>query len=284
MRTLDEIKKSITDAWMHDQTLATAYGYEVDSQWPFSTVSIENTLCYIVAAAIYVHERLFDDLTTEVNDIVAQKKPHSLRWYVNKAKAFRAGYDLPDDSDEYTQTLTADQLAACQVVKFAAATESAGVVYIKVATEQGGNKKPLTDDQCNGLRSYIAEVKDAGVRVEITNENACSLRLNLTIYYNPMTLDGSGQNLTSGENQVEAAIKEYIGNLPFNGEYRNSALIDALQAVDGVVIPELNAASESYDGNTFTAIDVKAQPYSGYYTYDADGSTIKYIAYVSAEN
>lgn len=284
MRTIEEIKKSITQAWMNDKTLAKAYGYEVGASWPFSTVSIENAICYIVAAAIYTHERLFYDHYTEVSDLLAQKKPHSLRWYVNKVKAFRAGYSLPDDSDEYAETLTDDQLAACQVVKFAAATESDGVVYVKVAAANGDTKQPLTTDQANGLKEYITEVKDAGVRVELINERACQLRLNLVIYYNPMTLNGSGQNLTTGENPVEAAINDYISNLPFNGEYRNASLIDALQQVDGVVIPELNSASESYDGVEFTQIDAKAQPYSGYYEYDATGSTINYIAYVTADN
>lgn len=284
MRTIEEIKKSITEAWMKDKTLAAAYGFSEGSDWPFSKVSIENTLCYIVAAAIWTHERLFDAHQTEVETIIAQKKPHSLRWYVDKVKQFRAGVPLADDSDEYADGMTDDEIEASQVVKFAAANESSGTVYIKVATESNGTKSPLTAEQVEGLKEYIAEVKDAGVRVEVINQPACRLRLQLDIHYNPMVLDGSGNNISTGVNPVEAAIEAYIGNLPFNGEYRNSALVDALQAVDGVVIPELTAATESYDGVTWTAINAKAQPYSGYYRYDATGSTINYIPYVSANN
>lgn len=284
MRTIEEIKKSITEAWMKDQTLAAAYGFSKGSDWPFSKVSIENTLCYIVAAAIWTHERLFDAHQTEITDLVAQKKPHSLRWYVDKVKQFRAGVPLADDSDEYADGMTDDEIEASQVVKFAAANESSGMVYIKVATESNGTKSPLTAKQVDGLKEYIAEVKDAGVRVEVINQPACSLQLQLDIHYNPMVLDGSGNNISTGENPVEAAIEAYIGNLPFNGEYRNSALIDALQAVEGVVIPELTAATESYDGVTWATINAKAQPYSGYYRYDATGSTINYIPYVSANN
>lgn len=249
-----------------------------------SATAIWRLIFYIVAYALYVHEVLFDDLTTEITDLVAQKKPHSLRWYVDKVKQFRAGVPLADDSDEYADGMTADEIEASQVVKFAAANENSGIVYIKVATESNGSKSPLTAEQVEGLKEYIAEVKDAGVRVEVINQPACSLQLQLDIHYNPMVLDGSGNNISTGETPVEAAIEAYIGNLPFNGEYRNSALIDALQAVDGVVIPELTAATESYDGVTWTAINAKAQPYSGYYRYDATGSTINYIPYVSANN
>lgn len=283
-RTIEEIKKSITEAWMENKTLAAAYGFSEGSDWPFSKVSIENTLCYIVAAAIWTHERLFDAHQAEVETIVAQKKPHSLRWYVDKVKQFRAGVPLADDSDEYANGMTDDEIEASQVVKFAAASEQNGIVYVKVATESGSTKSPLSAEQVAGLREYIAEVKDAGVRVEVINEKACRLQLKLDIHYNPMVLDGSGQNINTGDKPVEAAIEAYISNLPFNGEYRNSALIDALQAVDGVVIPELSSAVESYDGVSWTAINAKAQPYSGYYRYDATGSQINYIPYVSAIN
>lgn len=283
-RTIDEIKKSLTDAWMRDETLAAAYGFTVGGEWPFSKVSVENAICYIVAAAIWAHEKLFDTHLAEVESVVSRMKPHSLRWYVNKAKLFRMGCQLADDSDEYADGMTDDEIEASQVVKFAAANESSGTVYIKVATESNGTKSPLTAEQVEGLKEYIAEVKDAGVRVEVINQPACRLRLQLDIHYNPMVLDGSGNNISTGVNPVEAAIEAYIGNLPFNGEYRNSALVDALQAVDGVVIPELTAATESYDGVTWTAINAKAQPYSGYYRYDATGSTINYIPYVSANN
>lgn len=249
-----------------------------------SATAIWRLIFYVVAYALYVHEVLFDDLTSEITDLVAQKKPHSLRWYVDKVKQFRAGVPLADDSDEYADGMTDDEIEASQVVQFAAANENSGIVYIKVATESNGSKSPLTAEQVEGLKEYIAEVKDAGVRVEVINQPACSLQLQLDIHYNPMVLDGSGNNISTGETPVEAAIEAYIGNLPFNGEYRNSALIDALQAVDGVVIPELTAATESYDGVTWTAINAKAQPYSGYYRYDATGSTINYIPYVSANN
>lgn len=188
MRTIEEIKKSITEAWMKDKTLAAAYGFSEGSDWPFSKVSIENTLCYIVAAAIWTHERLFDAHQTEVETIIAQKKPHSLRWYVDKVKQFRAGVPLADDSDEYADGMTDDEIEASQVVKFAAANESSGTVYIKVATESNGTKSPLTAEQVNGLKEYIAEVKDAGVRVEVINQPACRLA---TATRHPLQPDGA---------------------------------------------------------------------------------------------
>lgn len=279
-RTLEQIKTELTTTFMADAQLASHYGFAVGANFSetFSKVSIENLLLYIIAAAMWTHERLFDEHKAEVENTIAQLKPHTLRWYVNKVKLFREGQMLIDGTDQYDDTgLTDEDIADRQVVHFAAATETAATIYIKVATEQGNTKKPLTTAQLNGLQAYIAEIKDAGVRVNIINEAACRLRLSLVIYYDPTTLTYDGTNLINlhdGSTPVADTIRDYIENLPFNGEYSNAALIDSLQKVEGVVIPEVTSAEESYDNINFTAIDVKAIPFSGYYKYDVNDITI----------
>lgn len=281
-RKIETIKQEITSAWMNNEILAAAYSFAIGSDFlsTFSKVSLENIICYIMAAAIWTHEKLFDAHQAEVEDYIAQMKPHTLRWYVNKVKAFRAGQELIEGTDRYDDTgLSEEEMTAMQPVKFAAASESAATVYIKVATETGGAKQPITTEQQAGLKSYIAEVKDAGVRVELINEAGSKLRLKMDVYYNPMVLDSTGTHLANGNKPVEEAIKAYIENLPFNGEYRNSELIDAIQAVEGVEIPELLSVAQSYDGVNYENINAKATPYSGYYVYEQENITITYRPY-----
>ena len=283
-RTIQQIKSELTAAFMADTTLAANYGFTAGADFDktFSKVSIENILLYIVAAALWTHERLFDEHRAEVENLIAQLKPHTLRWYVSKVKQYRNGQPLIDGTDQYDDTgLTDDDIAQRQVVHFAAATEAATTIYIKVATDNNGTKQPLTTDQLNGLKAYIAEVKDAGVRVEIINEAACRLQLSMAIYYDPMVLDGTGQNIHTAEHPVDDAIRSYIENLPFNGEYSNTALTDVLQQVEGVRIPEILSAAESFDGVNYTPIDVKAIPYSGYYLFEPANITIDYRPYES---
>lgn len=281
-RTIAQIKSELTSTFMNDSTLAAKYGFEADANFDnvFSKVSLESMLLYIMAAAIWTLEKLFDTHTKDVEDYIANMKPHSLRWYVNKAKAFQKGCDLVEGTDLYdNSSLDSSAIAALQVVKYAAATESQATVYLKVATEDNGTKQQLSQEAVAGLRKYLAEIKDAGVRIEVVNEPASQLKLRLDIYYNPMVMSSSGVNLRTGEHDVDNTIKAYIENLPFNGEYRNAALIDALQKVDGVIIPELVSAAQSYDGDNFQNIAAKAQPYSGYYAYDSENITINYIPY-----
>lgn len=282
-RTLQQIKNELTESFMADATLASKYGFTAGASFDttFSKVSIENILIFIVAAAIWTHEKLFDTHKAEVEDIIARMKPHTLRWYVDKVKLYRHGQPLIDGTDQYDDTgLTDEDIAARQVVHFAAATEAAATVYIKVATSEGTTKQPLLPDQLAGLKAYIHEVKDAGVRVEVINEPACRLRLSIVVYYDPMVLNGQGMD-SNADYPVNEAIKSYIENLPFNGEYSNMALTDTLQQVDGVVIPEVLAASESYDGENFIPIDVKTTPYSGYYEFDENNINIEYRPYES---
>ena len=287
-RTITQIKSELTAAFMADTTLAANYGFTpgADFDKTFSKVSIENILLYIVAAALWTHERLFDEHRAEVENLIAQLKPHTLRWYVSKVKQYRNGQPLIDGTDQYDDTgLTDDDIAQRQVVHFAAATEAATTIYIKVATDNNGTKQPLTTDQLNGLKAYIAEVKDAGVRVEIINEAAYHLRLSLVIYYDPMVLSPQGMHLQQGGYPVNEAIKSYIENLPFNGEYSNTALTDVLQQTDGVKIPEITASAESATGTEedFAAnpIDVKSIPHSGYYVFEEANVTIDYRPYES---
>ena len=315
-RTIEEIKESMLQAYAGNEIIKKKYYDLVDGdKLEFSKVSLENILFYVIATALWTVEVLFDRHKQEVVDYIDQMKPHSLRWYVSKAKMFRFGDGLAktyeesliEGTDRYPDTgsdgnpLTEEYIEDKQLVKFAAANEfgktndfdgqpasamsnSDGVVYLKVAKKKGTgesvsagsanldtDKSPLSAGELEAFTAYINEVKDAGVMVRIINEPANLLCLKLDVYVNPMVLNSTTGKLRDGDGEpVLEAIKSYISNLPFNGEYRNADLIDALQKIDGVVIPELKSAEESYDGIQFHSINAKATPHSGYYAYFVD--------------
>ena len=281
-RTILEIKKEMTDRWMADEVIRARYGLAAGAEFDttFSKVSVESVLFYVTAAAIYTLEKLFDLHRAEVTAVIDELKPHSLRWYVSKAKAFLLGKALVADSDYYDTTgMTDEQVTAAQVVKYAAAVEKAAVVYIKIAGDNGGEPAPLPAEQAEGFKAYIKEVKDAGVVVEVVNEPAEHFLLNMTVYYDPMVMDNTGM-VFNGSTPVQDTIKKLIKDLPFNGEYRNVALVDALQQIEGVVIPELHLAETSRDGQTWEEVNAKANPFSGYYKiYDDADLNVTFTPY-----
>jgi hypothetical protein len=282
-RTVKEIKDEMTHEFVNDATVIVKYGLDTTKSFDeqFSKASIESILFYVFAFCAWTMERLFDTHKSEVTTYIDEMKPHSLKWYVNKVKAFRYGQSLITNTDQYDDSgLTDEDIAERQIVKYVSAEEIDGHLYIKVAKDNDGARSPLSTTEANALKNYVDEVKDAGVRVEIRNENAVKFMLNLTVYYNPQILTADGTSILHGGNPVKEAIKDYIENLPFNGEYRNVELVDKLQQVEGVVIPELGGAySKITNAADYSAINAKEKPFSGYYAFQEDDSTINYVVY-----
>ena len=173
------------------------------------------------------------------------------------------GKALEPDSDTYdTDGMSESEVSAARVVKHAVATESrdASLLTIKVAGESGGERRPLTAVQERQLGAYISEIKDAGVRVALVNMEADTFGCMVDVYYNAMLEPESVQS------SCEAAIRDYIENLPFNGEYTNMALVDRLQVVEGVKIVELlGSTARAADENTTTRINARLTPKAGYF-------------------
>lgn len=231
-----------------------------------SRTAIWQLWALVVAACQWTLETLFDLHKAEVTDIIDNMKPHSLRWYANMAKAFQYGYNLVDGEDYYDNTgLTDEQITASKVVAYSAVVEQEKNLRIKVAAVDSGDLAPLPADQKTAFDEYMSRVKDAGVKLVIDSLPADRLILSLDIYYNPLVLDNNGARLdgTSGE-PVPDAIRNYLKNLPFNGYLVLAYLVDALQKVDGVVIPDLTKAEAYYGANIGGAINVKYNPDAGY--------------------
>lgn len=284
-RTIAEIKEEMTGYFIANETVISTYGLDITKNFEdqFSKVSLESIIFYVVSAAIWTLEVLFDTHKTEVTNLIATLKPHRLKWYVDKTLAFQFGRDLITDSDIYDNTdVTDEQITTEKVVKYSAAVENAGRIVIKVATSTGSvtGREPLTVDQEAALIAYHKEIKDAGVRIDLVNLPANEFKATLDIYYDPMILNASLGSLANGGNPVREAVEYFITNLPFNGEYRNSALVDRLQEVPGVVIPELHLSE--IDGAPVLA---KATPQSGYMkVYEAGDLVLNAIPYETISN
>ena len=281
-RSIEQIKSSMAEAFMQDTNLATKYGFEVGADFnnTFSKVSIESLILYIIAASIWTLEKLFDTHTAEVTDYIATMKPHSLRWYVEKAKAFMYGVPLINGTDQHnTEGMTDEQINQAKIVTFAACTEANATLYLKVAK---AGPAPLTTDEKAAFVAYLHEIKDAGVRIDVISEHGDYLNLNMVIYYDPLLINANGENKATGNKVVEDAIKGYIEYIPFNGEFRKNELEDAIQAVEGVVMVELGVVehSETGEDGTFEEVIPYCKPTSGYFKFDhADLSGVTYQPY-----
>jgi len=264
-RSISEIKKVMTDAFVGNETIMNAYGLQVGDTFEsrFSKVSVESILFYIAAFCVWTLEVLFDAFRDEVSARIENIIPHRTRWYAHKALNFMKDRVLLEDSDEYDTTGMDDSaIAAAKVIKHAVAIESedASILTIKIAGETAGLRNPVDTNTEQQFAAYIAEIKDAGVRISIINAPADVFNCEIDIYYNPILLPGDV------ETACRDAIKNYIENLPFNGEYSNMKLVDALQMVTGVKIVEFKSAT--YTNASISVpeyVNAKVIPYAGYF-------------------
>ncbi|QHN64840.1 nucleotidyltransferase [Bergeyella cardium] len=275
-RTKQEIKKQITDTFIQNKHIVSAYQLDKNKSFEeqFSLVSFENTIFDIITIVLWIFEKLFDTHKSEVSEMLKQLKPHTARWYRNKALAFQYGFDLLPDSDQFNNAnATEDEINNSKIIKYSAVTESEveSRLIVKIATEQGGELQPISVGQKASFDAYMNEIKDAGVRITVINYLPDILRLQMRIYRDPLVLDENGTSIRTGKKPVEDAINHYFKNLPFNGELVLAHLVDELQKVEGVKIPHIVLAESKWidvsvrDYGNFQPVEVKTIPISGYF-------------------
>lgn len=253
-----------------------------------SKTAIWRLWLWIFAYGSFVLETIFDSHRELIERLLSLLKPHTLRWYRNKVLLFQYGFDLKEDSDQFENgSATDEEIEASKIIKYAAVTESIteSRLIVKIATEDGsGVLAPIPDEVYPAFSAYIEEIKDAGVKITVINYLPDILRLLMTIYYDPLLLTATGVSIRTGRKPVEDALKEFMKELPFNGELILASLVDKLQATEGVKIPHLvNAQAKWIDnGGTsygnFENIAVKKIPTSGYFQIE-NFDNITYVAY-----
>lgn len=282
-RKLEEIQNELLTAKANESMLS-----NLDST---SKVSIFRLWIYIVAFSTWTLEKLFDTHKADVDYQLSILKPHTARWYRNMALAFQYGFDLLTDSDKFDNNgKTQQEIENAKIIKYSAVTEAEteSRLIIKIATEANGLLAPVSTTQLDAFKAYIAEIKDAGVRVSIINYLPDLLKLNLRIVRDALILDVNGMNRQTAEFPVNDAIQAFIKELPFNGELSLQKLEERLLAVEGVLDLSLDLAQTSWiDGNagtygTYQAIDISTIPISGYFKVnltDANDtkSTLTYV-------
>lgn len=273
-RTIVAIQQEIFDGIAANENLA-----GLTSQ---SKAAIWRLMVFVVAFSIWLLETLFDQHKKEIDTAIYEQKSGTSRWYRNMSLAFQYGIDLIADSDQFETGYTFDnetvkytdsQIEASKIIKYCSVKESTEIssLTIKVAGESADGLEPLSEEQLESFAQYLNEIKYAGVKLNVVNNPADQLVLVMQIYRDVLVLDSTGSSIKLGGKPVEAAIKTYMKNLPFDGELVLNDLIEKLRALDGVNnVNIINASSSHWDSvaethTNFMSINVKRIPESGYY-------------------
>lgn len=262
-RSINEIKKTMTDAFMANADIREKYGLSATDTFEgsFSTVSLENILFYIIAACCHVLETFFDTHKAEVDEKVAHSIVASIPWYHKMALQFQYGDELVFDETvgKFLYPITDESR---QPVKYAAVRDMGTYLRILVAGEKDGIPEQLPTGILTVFEHYMNRIKVAGIILDIASLPADRLMITATVTVDPLVMTDDGTDRTGGNKPVEEAVRNYLKNIRYGGTFNKTKLVDAIQAADGVLDVELHACA-CYDAETQGWNQIEGNSYTG---------------------
>lgn len=278
-----EIKAFIANNYIENTAVIALYSLDTAKSFDeqFSKASLESILFYSIAYVIYIVKQLFNLHKIEVDAMLTQRTPHTSEWYRNISLAYRHGYALLPDSDQYSEEAINDESAA--IITYCAVSKGSGELIIKIAS--GGDAlEKLSESQYLGFQEYIETVGDAGVQFNIISDEADSLKLVIDTYYNAMVLDGEGKRLDgSNDTPLLSGTNIYLQNLTFDGYFSLTDLTDALQSIEGLESPRVVGVQTKYGLYEWSDVVNKYRAHAGWLKiYDLENDlTVNYHANIS---
>lgn len=279
-RTIEEIKKSMTDQFLSDETLRQAYGITGDVTWDstFSKVSVENMLMYVVAFVAHTLEVMMDAFRKDVDTQIAQNIVPTVRWYHAQAMSFQYGDQLVYN-EEYGHFEYPESDDSKKLIKYCAVKDRGGSIQILVSGDSNGVPSVLSNNVLSAFKSYMNQVKVAGVILDVKSLAADGIRIQAEVQIDPQIITTDGVRISDGTKAVEDAINGYLANIVYGGTLNKTKLVDAIQNVEGVVDVTLGkvevkpSGSTVYvemNGNNYTAV-------SGCFQSEKLNETIAYV-------
>lgn len=259
-----EIQSFIGNQFIQNDKVIELYGLDTAKSYEdqFSSASFESIIFYTIAYIIYVVKQLFKLHKTEVDTMISERKPHNLRWWRNLSLAYRHGYALLDDSDQYPEEAVEDESAA--IITYSAVSKGVGELVVKIA-KGGDTLEPLSENEYAGFSEYLFITGDIGVNLNIISQEADHLKLSIDTYYDAMVLDGEGKRLDgTNDNPLLEAITNYLQNLTFDGYFTLTDLTDALQKVEGIESPRVTGAQTKWGAYDWEDVTNKYRAQAGW--------------------
>lgn len=245
MRTVQEIKNEMTEAFMANSDIRAKY--DPNNTWTSSTTfadafassSLESIIFYIVAVVCYGLEFLMGSHLTEVAAYEDRMRVGAKEWWRQLCFSFQLGYNLVFNSTTNTYEYSAVDEAA-KIIKYVDVRETTNGLVILVNKADGNGDPVILDTvdltERNAFESYIRKVKVAGLPLTWNSYNPDLVKINLFVVIDPILLNASGELINGGTKPVDEAITAYLQNIPYgSGILNKTQIIDAIQSATGVI-------------------------------------------------
>lgn len=230
------------------RTVKTIYQEMLDEKTKYSQLNgltnnqdtaIWRTMFYVVAVVIATFEQLQDVFITELNKLAKTLPQGTIKWYTDMTFKYQEGYEVIWNRITGRSEYPVEDETA-QIIKVATAQKIGSKIVVKCAKDDGdGGIEELTTAQLSSVNAYMNAIQFAGPLVNVTSFPADRLKIRGDILVNKTLINVDGQSTADNEvYPVEDAINDYLTNLyldNFNSVFRLINLIDAIQAVPGVI-------------------------------------------------
>lgn len=200
---------------------------------------------YIVAAQMYFQEVLWDLFKVDLETIVTNAAVGTNQWFKSKIFLFQYDATIPQvlqvDSNFAVNYTTIDATKRI-VTRCAVKTTGSRNVLIKLAKSEP--PVALSAPELVAANAYVDDLAFAGINYIISSTASDKLLVDASIYY-----DGQYSAVISAN--VITSINTYLANIDFDGSFKLSALVDAIQSTTGVTDVVLNNVAIRADSVAF---------------------------------
>lgn len=226
------------------------------------------------AQLVQLVEASWEAVQTKVDAQLIASRVGSLSWYVQQVKAFQLG-DQVTVVDGRVGYATID--TSKQIVQQVSVIEDliTGKLLIKAVKTLGMN---LSAGELTALRSYVNEVKFAGVQIDVVSLRADSLRLTATVKYDRQVLALDGSSLADPTKfPIQEYLAAYLAVLPFDSVVSWTGITDYMQKQNGIKDFVISASwIAAFGSNSFASFSRETTSLAGHLSLDG-GSTFTLV-------
>ena len=217
-----------------------------------SKLSILNGILWVAAAVIYTFEVLLDTFAVDISEVINNRINGTPAYYVRALLQYQKGDELSVREDGlafgYASVDESKRLVTQATYAESHADDNLDAkLILKVAMGAKGHLEAVSPEDLVLLNAYIARIKFAGTRVEVTSRRGDVLIPRLTVYYDGAVVDG-----------IETKLNEYMSSIDFDA---------------AIYVSKVMAAIRSAAHVTDVYIDTESTPAQGVFlaSYDTDG-------------
>jgi hypothetical protein len=229
---------------------------------------------YVWSCMSWIQQQLWDAFKLDLQAIAEAAPTCNAAWWNTEVRKYQHGDELLFNATT-AKYYYAEPDEDLQIIKRVAVVDQSGYGVIKVAKETAGSPVALSEYELTSFQAFVARIQPFGSNISIISQDADLLNLPITIHYDAIV------PLATVTANVEAAVAAYLSGIVFDGRFYTIRLVDAIQAVTGVVDVIPGVFEGKQDGGVYGVIDRSYNPVSGYMDIDPDFLLADTITYES---